>query len=177
MQINSCRSIGDRSLQQEPTKYNYGQLWTVSTTRYDFPYHAVRHGAAYLALTTNNASLVLNGVGMWKINRQEAAARFNRLYKTRSESSYWRRARDVNRDQICHHKVKRPQWPSLRGIESVFVARGKLLTLYSLKCESAHLPLPRIFSNLDQKSVRAIELEFRANVKQQNNIVILYQRR
>ena len=130
MQINSCRSIGDRSLQQEPTKY--GQLRTVSATRYDFPYHAARHGAAYLALTTNNAGLVLNGVGMWKIDRQEAAARFSRLYKTRPESSYWRRARDVNRDQIRHHKVKGPQWPSLRGIpESVFVARGKLLTLYS----------------------------------------------
>lgn len=86
---------------------------------------------AYLALTTNNAGLVLNGVGMRKIDRQEAAARFSRLYKTRPESCYWRRARDVNRDQIRHHKVKGPRWPSLRGIpESVFVARGKLLTLY-----------------------------------------------
>lgn len=85
MQIRSCPSIGDRSRQQEPTKYE--QLRTVSATRYDFPYHAARRGA-YLALTTNNAGLVLNGVGMRKIDRQEAAARLRRLYKTRPESSY-----------------------------------------------------------------------------------------
>jgi len=36
----SSPSIGDRSLQQEPTKYK--QLWTIFATRYDFLYHAVR---------------------------------------------------------------------------------------------------------------------------------------
>lgn len=42
MQIRSCRSIGDRSLQQEPTKYE--RLRAVSATRYDFPYHEARRG-------------------------------------------------------------------------------------------------------------------------------------
>lgn len=106
MQIRSCRSIGDRSLQQEPTKYE--RLRAVSATRYDFPYHEAR--PTYLALTTNNAGLVLNGVGMRKIDQQEAAPRLGRLYKTRPESSSCRRRpRDVNCDQIRHHKVKGSQ--------------------------------------------------------------------
>lgn len=113
--LKNRRSI---SLQQDPTKY--GQLRSVSATRYDFPYHAVRRDVS----RTYNKQC--RSCTQWRRNAKNrsarsTAARLGRLYKTRPESSYWRRVRHVNRDQIRHHKVKRSQWLSLRGIpESVF---------------------------------------------------------
>lgn len=66
MQIRSCRCIGDRS--RATRAHEVRTAYDVSATRYDFPYLTARRRVSR-TYTTNNAGLVLNGVGMRKIDQ------------------------------------------------------------------------------------------------------------
>lgn len=102
--------------------------------------------ATYLALVTNNAGPVLNGVGMRKIEsiRNGSTARAARRAPARILLLKLSTAR-INDSQIHRHKVKRSQWCPLPS--SLLVARTKLPALQTRRGS----PLLRIFRQFRRK--------------------------